>query len=88
MQKCKKIIAKMQKEVYDFNRKMQQEIYYGFREKIESKKKRKNISAEYLAKELGISVSTVYRYEDSSILKIPVSTFEKCVIFWEQHRHK
>ena len=27
----------MQKEVYDFNRKMQQEIYYGFREKIESK---------------------------------------------------
>ena len=27
MQKCKKIIAKMQKEVYDFNRKMQQEIY-------------------------------------------------------------
>ena len=31
----------MQKEVYDFNRKMQQEIYYGFREKIESKKKRK-----------------------------------------------
>ncbi len=33
----------MQKEVYDFNRKMQQEIYYGFREKIESKKKRKKI---------------------------------------------
>lgn len=31
----RKIIAKMQKEVYDFNRKMQQEIYYGFREKIE-----------------------------------------------------
>lgn len=46
-----------------FNRKMQQEIYYGFREKIESKRKEKNISAEYLAKELGISVSTVYRYE-------------------------
>ena len=34
----------MQKEVYDFNRKMQQEIYYGFREKIESKKKRKKYS--------------------------------------------
>lgn len=56
--------------------------------RLKAKRKEKNISAEYLAKELGISVSTVYRYEDSSILKIPVSTFEKCVIFWEQHRHK
>ena len=45
--------------------------------RLKAKRKEKNISAEYLAKELGISVSTVYRYEDSSILKIPVSTFEK-----------
>ena len=45
--------------------------------RLKAKRKEKNISAEYLAKELGISVSTIYRYEDSSILKIPVSTFEK-----------
>lgn len=45
--------------------------------RLRAKRKEKNISAEYLAKELGISVSTIYRYEDSSILKIPVSTFEK-----------
>lgn len=45
--------------------------------RLRAKRKEKNISAEYLARELGISVSTIYRYEDSSILKIPVSTFEK-----------
>lgn len=67
----------MQKEVYDFNRKMQQEIYYGFREKIESKKKRKKYICRISCKRIGDFISTVYRYEDSSILKIPVSTFEK-----------
>lgn len=46
-------------------------------ERLKKKRKEKKISAEYLAKELGISVSTIYRYEDSSIEKIPVSTFEK-----------
>ncbi len=46
-------------------------------ERLKAKRKEKNISAEYLAKQLGLSVSTIYRYEDSSILKIPVSTFEK-----------
>lgn len=46
-------------------------------ERLKAKRKEKNISVEYLAKELGLSVSTIYRYEDSSILKIPVSTFEK-----------
>lgn len=46
-------------------------------ERLKKRRKEKKISAEYLAKELGISVSTIYRYEDSSIEKIPVSTFEK-----------
>ena len=46
-------------------------------ERLKAKRKEKNISAESLAKQLGLSVSTIYRYEDSSILKIPVSTFEK-----------
>ena len=46
-------------------------------QRLREKRKEKKISAEYLAKELGVSVSTVYRYEDSSIVKIPVSTFEK-----------
>lgn len=43
--------------------------------RLKAKRKEKNISAEYLAKELGISVSTVYRFEDSSILKIPGINF-------------
>lgn len=46
-------------------------------QRLREKRKEKKISAEYLAKELGVSVSTIYRYEDSSIVKIPVSTFEK-----------
>ena len=46
-------------------------------QRLREKRKEKKISAEYLAKELGVSVSTVYRYEDTSIVKIPVSTFEK-----------
>lgn len=49
----------------------------GLGQRLREKRKEKKISAEYLAKELGVSVSTVYRYEDSSIVKIPVSTFEK-----------
>lgn len=46
-------------------------------QRLKAKRKEKKLSAEYIAKELGVSVSTVYRYEDSSIVKIPVSTFEK-----------
>ncbi len=46
-------------------------------QRLKAKRKEKKLSAEYIAKKLGVSVSTVYRYEDSSIVKIPVSTFEK-----------
>lgn len=44
-------------------------------ERLKKRRKEKKMSADFLAKELGISVSTIYRYEDSSIEKIPVSTF-------------
>lgn len=46
-------------------------------ERIKMFRKSKKISAEKLASQLGVSVSTVYRYEDSSIEKIPVQIFEK-----------
>lgn len=44
---------------------------------IKEIRKRKKISAEDLAKALQVSVSTIYRYENSSIEKIPVQVFEK-----------
>ena len=51
-------------------------------ERIKAKRKEKNISVEYVAKALGVSVSTVYRYEDSTIEKIPIKVFDKlCQIF-------
>ena len=46
-------------------------------ERIKMLRKSKKISVEKLANELGVSISTVYRYEDSSIEKIPVHIFEK-----------
>ena len=46
-------------------------------EKIKKKRKEKGIPVEQIAKQLGVSVSTIYRYEDSSIEKIPVHTFEE-----------
>lgn len=51
-------------------------------ERIKTKRKEKNISVDRVAKELGVSVSTVYRYEDSTIEKIPIRVFDKlCQIF-------
>lgn len=44
-------------------------------EKIKEIRKAKKISVEYLAAELGVSKTTIYRYEDSTIEKIPVKTF-------------
>lgn len=50
-------------------------------ERIKQIRKARGLSAESIAKELGVSVSTVYRYEDSSIEKIPVGIFNKlCTI--------
>lgn len=50
-------------------------------ERIKQKRKEKKISVEYLAKELGVSCSTVYRYEDASIEKIPLRVFDRlCTI--------
>ena len=50
-------------------------------ERIKKIRKEKNISVDYLAKELGVSKTTIYRYEDSTIEKIPINIFDKlCVI--------
>ena len=50
-------------------------------ERIKETRKVKKISVDYLAKELGVSKTTLYRYEDSSIEKIPVNTFDQlCVL--------
>lgn len=46
-------------------------------ERIKEIRKKKGISVEHLAKELGVSKTTVYRYEDSSIEKIPVNIFDR-----------
>ena len=45
-------------------------------EKIKETRKAKKISVEHMAKELGVSKTTVYRYEDSTITKIPVNVFD------------
>ena len=46
-------------------------------EQIKKIRKSKKISVDHIAKELGVSKTTVYRYEDSSIEKIPVNHFNK-----------
>ncbi|MCF0128393.1 MAG: helix-turn-helix transcriptional regulator [Pseudobutyrivibrio sp.] len=46
-------------------------------ENIKRIRKEKGIAVEDLANALNISISTVYRYENSSIEKIPVLHFEK-----------
>lgn len=45
--------------------------------KIKETRKAKNISVEYMAQELGVSKTTIYRYEDSKITKIPVNVFDQ-----------
>lgn len=50
-------------------------------ERIKKIRKEKKISVEKIANELGVSVSTIYRYEDSTIEKIPLQVFDKlCMI--------
>lgn len=46
-------------------------------ERIKQIRVAQGISVESFAKELGVSKTTIYRYEDSSIEKIPVSTFDR-----------
>ncbi|MBP3701675.1 MAG: helix-turn-helix transcriptional regulator [Lachnospiraceae bacterium] len=45
--------------------------------RIKEIRKEKSLSVEYVAKELGVSPSTLYRYENSSIEKVPVHIFDK-----------
>ena len=46
-------------------------------ERIKKIRKEKKISVEFLAKELGVSKTTIYRYEDSTIEKIPINIFDR-----------
>lgn len=46
-------------------------------ERLKQKRKEKGVSAEKIAKQLGVSISTIYRYEDASIEKIPVHIFDE-----------
>ncbi len=46
-------------------------------ERLKKRRKELGISAESIAAQLGVSYTTVYRYEASSITKIPVETFDK-----------
>ncbi len=46
-------------------------------ERIKDIRKSKKISVDYIAKELGVSKTTIYRYEDSTIEKIPVNIFDQ-----------
>lgn len=46
-------------------------------ERIKNIRKEKKISVDYIARELGVSKTTIYRYEDSSIEKIPLQIFDK-----------
>ena len=51
-------------------------------ERIKEFRKAKNIPVNSLAKQLGVSKTTIYRYEDSSIEKIPVQVINRlCEIF-------
>ena len=49
-------------------------------ERIKEIRKSKKISVDFLAKELGVSKTTIYRYEDSTIEKIPVNIFDQLCI--------
>ena len=46
-------------------------------ERIKEIRKAKNISVEYIAAQLDVSKTTIYRYEDSTIEKIPIKSFKK-----------
>ena len=46
-------------------------------ERIKEIRKQRGISVETLAKKLGVSKTTIYRYEDSTIEKIPLQIFDK-----------
>lgn len=46
-------------------------------EKLKQLRTAQNISVDFMAKKLGVSRTTIYRYEDSSIEKIPINIFDR-----------
>ncbi len=50
-------------------------------ERIKELRRSRGLSAEEVAERLGVSLSTLYRYENSSISKVPIDVIEKlCTI--------
>ncbi len=45
-------------------------------ERIRQRRKELGLSAEYVADEIGVNYTTIYRYESSSIEKIPAEKFD------------
>lgn len=46
-------------------------------ERLKNRRKELGLSVESIAEQLGVSYTTLYRYEASSITKIPIETFDK-----------
>lgn len=46
-------------------------------ERLKKRRKELGLSVESIAEQLGVSYTTLYRYEASSISKIPIETFDK-----------
>ncbi len=45
--------------------------------KIKQIRKEKNLSADYVAKKIGVAKSTLYRYENGDIDKMPIQILEQ-----------
>ncbi len=46
-------------------------------ERIKEMRKARGLSADEVAEKLGVSLSTLYRYENSSISKVPIDVIDK-----------
>ena len=75
-------VAKMQKKGYNREYRKKGDKTMNIGGKIKTFRKQKKISVDFLAKELGVSKTTIYRYEDETIEKIPLQIIDKlCEIF-------
>ncbi len=45
--------------------------------KLKQKRKDENLTADYVAKKIGVAKSTLYRYENGDIDKMPIQILEK-----------
>lgn len=77
---CQYKVAKMQNYDKLDIKEYEDGISWTIGAKIKEIRKRKKISVESLAKQIGVSKTTIYRYEDSTIEKIPVQIIDKLCI--------